>query len=128
MIAAEFAPWVTPAVIVVIFAWLRLDLGRLINRVDTNLTRHINDVNKHLGERIDDVNTSLGQRIDEVNARMDRMDRRFDRMDERMQGIDDRLRDVEVTLGTLVGKVDILERFIMRRNEPSDDPRPAPAE
>ena len=117
MIAAEFAPWITPAVIVVIFAWLRLDLGRLINRVDTNLTRHINDVNKYLGER-----------IDEVNARMDRMDRRFDRMDERMQGIDDRLRNVEVTLGTLVGKVDILERFIMRRNEPSDDPHPAPAE
>ena len=45
-----------------------------------------------------------------------------------MQAIDDRLRDVEDTLGTLVGKVDILERFIMRRNEPSDDPRPAPAE
>ena len=110
MTEADLAPWVTPAIIVILIAWLRLDVGRLINRVDANLTK-----------RIDDVNTNLGQRIDEVNSRMNSME-------QRMQGIDDRLRAVEVAVGTVYGKLDILERYIMHRNEPATEPPPAAAE
>ena len=99
MTEADLAPWITPAIIVVLIAWLRLDVGRLINRVETNLSK----------------------RIDEVNARMDRME-------QRMQGIDDRLRAVEVSLGTVYGKLDIVERYIIHRNEPAPEPSPAAAE
>ncbi len=121
MTAADITAWITPAVILALFAWLRLDLGRLINRVDTSLGSRIDLVNENLGKRIDLVNENLGKRIDEVNSRMSRME-------QSMQGLDDRLRTVEVTLGTAYGKLDILERYIMRRNELSDEPPPAAAE
>ena len=132
MTEADLAPWVTPAIIVILIAWLRLDVGRLINRVDANLTKRIDDVNTNLGQRIDDVNTNLGQRIDDVNTnlgqRIDEVNSRMNSMEQRMQGIDDRLRAVEVAVGTVYGKLDILERYIMHRNEPATEPPPAAAE
>ncbi|MCY4501954.1 MAG: hypothetical protein OXE57_10380 [Alphaproteobacteria bacterium] len=94
MTAADFTPWISPAVLVVLFAWLRMDLGK---------------------------------RIDEVNSRLDRVDRRIDGVDQRLQGIDDRLRAVEVTVGRMSGKLDLLEGYFLRRNDPDGDPPLAPA-
>ncbi len=110
MTEADLAPWVTPAIVVALIAWLRLDVGRLINRVEANLS-----------QRIDDVNTNLSQRIDDMGSRMDRME-------QRMQGLDDRLRAVEVSVGTVYGRLDIIERYIMHRGEPTIEPPRVAAE
>ncbi len=117
MTEADLAPWVTPAIVVALIAWLRLDVGRLINRVEANLS-----------QRIDDVNTNLSQRIDDMGSRMDRMEQRMDRMEQRMQGLDDRLRAVEVSVGTVYGRLDIIERYIMHRGEPTIEPPRVAAE
>ena len=110
MTAAELAPWASPAILLVLFAWFRMDISGQIKRVETNL-----------GERINQVNSSLGKRIDEVNSRLDRTD-------QRLQGIDDRLRNLEVTVGRMSGKVDLLENFIMRGNDRDEEASPASAE
>ncbi|MCY4319581.1 MAG: hypothetical protein OXE76_10440 [Alphaproteobacteria bacterium] len=106
MTEADLAPWVTPAVVVALIAWLRLDVGRLINRVEANLS----------------------QCIDDMGSRMDRMEQRMDRMEQRMQGLDDRLRAVEVSVGTVYGRLDIIERYIMHRGEPTIEPPRVAAE
>ncbi len=106
MTAAELAPWASPAILLVLFAWFRMDVTAQIKRVETN----------------------LGGRIDEVNSRLDRVDRRIDGVDQRLQGVDDRLRNLEVTVGRMSGKLDLLERYFLRRNDPDGEPPPAPAE
>ncbi len=127
MTAAELAPWASPAILLVLFAWFRMDVTAQIKRVETNLGGRIDEVNRNLGERIDQVNSSLGKRIDEVNSRLDRVDRRIDGVDQRLQGVDDRLRNLEVTVGRMSGKVDLLENFIMRRNDRDEEASPASA-
>ncbi len=109
MTAADFTPWISPAVLLVLFAWFRTDFKAQIKGLETQL-----------GGRIDEVNSNLGKRIDEVNSRLDRADRR-------QQGLDDRLRNLEVAVGRMSGKLDLLEGYFLRRNDPDGDPPPAPA-
>jgi len=99
MTAAELAPWASPAIILVLFAWLRMDLGRRIDRLETR----------------------LDQRIDGVESRLDRLEMRMD-------ALDDRLRAVEIAVGAMAAKVDLLERYFLRRNDPDGEPPPAAAE
>ena len=132
MTAAELAPWASPAILLVLFAWFRMDVTAQIKRVETNLGGRIDEVNRNLGKRIDEVNRNLGERIDQVNSslgkRIDEVNSRLDRTDQRLQGIDDRLRNLEVTVGRMSGKVDLLENFIMRGNDRDEEASPASAE
>ncbi len=88
MTAAELAPWATPAITIALIAWLRMDLGK----------------------------------------RIDRLDQRMDRLDQRMDGFDQRLRALEVAVSAMAAKLDLLERYFLRRNAPDSGPPPAAAE
>ena len=92
MTAADIAPWISPAVILVLFAWLRIDLGRRIDRLEN------------------------------------RLDQRIDGIEQSMKGLDDRLRSVEIAVGAMAAKLDLLERYFLRRNDPDSDPPPVAAE
>ena len=81
MTAADFTPWISPAVLVVLFTWLRMDLGK-----------------------------------------------RIDRLDQRMDGFDARLRALEIAVGAMAAKLDLLERYFLRPNEPLDKPSPETSE
>ena len=63
----------------------------------------------------------LGRRIDDLDKRMDGFDKR-------MEGFDERLRSLETgqaeLKGTILGKLDLIERYIIARNLLSDDPAP----
>ncbi|MCY3755178.1 MAG: hypothetical protein OXG99_13955 [Alphaproteobacteria bacterium] len=95
MTAADIAPWASPAIILVLFTWLRMDLGR---------------------------------RIDRLDQRMDRIESRLDRLEARMDALDDRLRAVEIAIGAMAAKIDLLERYFLRRNDPDGQPSPTAAE
>ena len=88
MTAADIAPWASPALILVLFAWLRSDLGR---------------------------------RIDQIDKRMDRLETRIDALHER-------LRSLETVVAAMAAKVDLLEHYFLRRNDPDSDPPPVAAE
>lgn len=99
MTAADIAPWATPAITIALIAWLRMDLGK----------------------RIDD----LGARLDQ---RMDRLESRIDRLEARIDALDERLRALENVVAAMAAKVDLLERYFLRRNDPDSEPPPAAAE
>lgn len=81
MTAADLAPWTTPAITIALFAWLRIDLAK-----------------------------------------------RMDRIEQRMDGFDGRLRALEVTVSAMAAKLDLLERYFLRPNEPVGDPAPEASE
>ncbi|MCY4503694.1 MAG: hypothetical protein OXE57_19335 [Alphaproteobacteria bacterium] len=85
-----------------------------------------------LEHRFDNRMDGLDKRIDGLDKRMDRLDQRIDgleqRFDNRMDGFDDRLRASEVAQadlkGSILGKLDLIERYIIARNLLGDDPAP----
>ena len=69
-------PWLTPALLVALFAWLRLDIREL--RRDLNL--RIDRTEK----RIDDLAKDINKRFEEVNKRFDDINRELADLRERM--------------------------------------------
>ena len=66
------APWITPALLVALFAWLRLDMREQ--------RREVRDEIRGLNKRFDDVN----ERFDEMNTRFDQVQRELGDLRERM--------------------------------------------
>ena len=95
MTAAELVPLASPALLLVLFAWLRSDLGR---------------------------------RIDDLGARMDRLESSMARLEKRIDAIDERLRSLENVVSAMAAKLDLLERYFLRRNDPEGEPPPAAAQ
>ncbi len=82
------APWATPAIVVALFLWLRVDIRNL--RQD------------------------LSSRMDVLDKRIDSLEARFDK---RMDGFDERLRALEAGFAELRGEMRFMRDYIMRRNE-----------
>ncbi len=64
----------------------------------------------------------LGARMDRLDARMDGLDARMDRFEARVEArfdaLAEEMREVRDRLSRLEGKMDFLEGYIVRRNEP----------
>lgn len=69
-------PWLTPALLVALFAWLRLDIREL--RRDLN--QRIDKTEK----RIDELAKDINKRFDDVNKRFDDVNRELAGQRERM--------------------------------------------
>ncbi|MDE0176078.1 MAG: hypothetical protein OYH76_07765 [Defluviicoccus sp.] len=67
-----------------------------------------------LGARID----GLDARMARLEARMDGLDARMDRFETRFDALAEEMREVRDRLSRLEGKMDFLEGYIVRRNEP----------
>ena len=115
-LAAELAPWITLAVVVAAFAWLRAD----IHRSEARQNECTNQMEARQNERMDQMEARQNERMDQMEARLNA---RMDRMEARMDGIAEALQEIRDRLSRLEGKVDFLEAWIIRRNEPA-----APAE
>ena len=90
-------------------------LAALVLRQGARLDRRIDLLAAHMNEGF--------QRIDERFRRIDewfqRIDERFQRIDEQFRMIEARLRDLGEGAERLEDKIDPIEGFIVRRNEPS---------
>ena len=69
-------PWLTPALLVALFAWLRLD----IREMRRDLNQRIDKTEK----RIDDLAKDINKRFDDVNKRFDDVNRELADQRERM--------------------------------------------
>ena len=93
------APWLTPALLVALFAWLRLDIREL--RRDLNL--RIDRTEK----RIDDLAKDVGKRFDDVDKRFDDVNKRFDDVNRELADQRERMAKLEGSLeGFLAGRRD----------------------
>ena len=73
---------------------------------------------------------SLDKRMDGFDKRMDGFEKRMDGFDKRMGGFDERLRAIETgqaeLKGTILGKLDFIERYIIARNLQDSGASPEP--
>jgi len=100
-----------------------LGIGIALAGLILRLNARIDSVKSGLDARIDDMKAdmvrmenSLGARIDDMKADMVRME---NSLGARIDGVQTELREVRDRLSRLEGKVDILQDYIMRRNDPA---------
>ena len=103
----QLIPWLTPALIVGLFGWLRSDIRNL--RQDLN--KRVDDVKTDVRKSIDDVKADMSQRVDdlkaEVNRRFDEMNQRFDQVNRELGENRERMAKLEGALeGFLAGRRD----------------------
>ena len=92
-------PWLTPALLVALFAWLRLDLREQRRALSDRIDAVVREMNK----RFDDVN----KRFDDVNKRFDDMNKRFDQVNRELADLRERMAKLEGSLeGFLAGRRD----------------------
>ncbi len=98
------SPWLTPAIIIALFLWLRADIRSLEGRID--------------------------KRFDGIDQRFDGIDQRFDGIDQRLDGPDERLRAVEAGQAEIRGQLTLMRDYILGRNlrQPEDAAEPAPGD
>lgn len=81
----DISPWVTPALLIGLFAWMRMDIREL--RRDLNALRA--DMNK----RFDSVNDSMSKRFDNVNGELADQRERMAKLEGALEGFLAGLRD-----------------------------------
>ncbi len=90
--------------IVGLFAWLRSDIRRVETRLEARLETEIGEVKGEIGEVKGEIGEVKGE-IGEVKGEI--------------REVREEVVAVKVELGFVRGKLDPLERYIMRRNDPT---------
>ena len=83
-------PWLTPALLVALFVWLRLDIR--------DLRRELNQRIDKTEKRIDDFAKEVNRRFDEVNKRFDEVNKRFDEVNRELADLRERMAKLEGSL------------------------------
>ena len=122
----DISAWLTPAIIIGLFLWLRADIraqeGRFEKRFE-NFEQRFESFDKRF-ESFDKRFESLEQRFDK---RFESLEQRFDK---RFDGMDERMRVLEAGQAEIRGQLVILRDYIVRRNlrEPDEAPELAPGD
>ncbi len=95
----DLSPWLTPALLVALFAWLQFDLREL---------------RRELSGRIEDLRKSVDARFDAVNARFDAVNARFDEVHKRFDAVHRELADLRERMAKLEG---VLDGFLAGRRD-----------
>jgi predicted nuclease with TOPRIM domain len=95
-------PWLTPALLIALFTWLRRDTGELC--------RDLRDQRRELNERLDKTD----KRFDDVNKRFDDVDKRFDDVNKRFDEVNRELAELRERMAKLEGS---LEGFLAGRRD-----------
>ena len=100
-IIGDISAWLTPAIIIGLFLWLRGDIHGLEKRVD--------------------------KRIDGLEKRIDGLEERFEK---RFDGLDDCLRAVEAGQAEIKGQLAFVRDYVLGRNlqPPEATAEPAPGD
>ena len=86
----QLIPWLTPALIVGLFTWLRSDINRQFDQMNGRLQR--------------------------IENRIDRIENRIDRIDDRIDTVGRDIADLRDRTGSLEGR---LATFISERRDPN---------
>ena len=95
----DLSPWLTPALLVGLFAWLRLD---------------IRELRRELNGRIDAIAADVSKRFDGVDQRFGEVNQRFDEVNKRFDGVYRELADLRERMAKLEGS---LEGFLAGRRD-----------
>ena len=92
----ELSPWVTPALLIGLFAWMRIDirdLRRDLNALRTDMNKRFDNVNDGMNKRFDNVNDGMNKRFDNVNGELADQRERMAKLEGALEGFLAGLRD-----------------------------------
>ena len=99
-------PWLTPALLVALFAWLRLDLREQRRELSGRIDAVVREMNRRFDE-VDKRFEDVDKRFDEVNKRFDEVNKRFDQVNRELADLRERMAKLEGSLeGFLAGRRD----------------------
>ena len=81
----KFSPWITPALLIGLFAWMRIDIR--------DLRRDLNALRADMNKRFDNVNDSMNKRFDNVNGELADQRERMAKLEGALEGFLAGLRD-----------------------------------
>ncbi|MCY4634563.1 MAG: hypothetical protein OXG04_08695 [Acidobacteria bacterium] len=81
----ELSPWITPALLIGLFAWMRIDIR--------DLRRDLNALRADMNKRFDNVNDSMNKRFDNVNGELADQRERMAKLEGALEGFLAGLRD-----------------------------------
>ena len=114
----QLIPWLTPALMLGLFGWLRSDIRNLrqdvnkrVDDVKTDVRKSIDDLKTDVRKSIDDLKTDVGHRFDDTHKRLDNlngeMNQRFDQVSRELGENRERMAKLEGSLeGFLAGRRD----------------------
>ena len=110
----QLQPWITPALVLGLFAWVRFmfrDLKESMNDRLANTTKQIDELKTDTTKQIDELKTDINSRFTETNRRFDNltneMNRRFDEVNRELADNRERMAKLEGSLeGFLAGRRD----------------------
>ena len=124
----DLASWVTPALLVGLFAWLRAD----IRRTEDRLRAEMGDLRSEARATEGRLRSEMNDMRSEMRATEDRLRSEMNDMRAeirgQIEGLDERLREVETGFAEVRGQLSFIQDYILRRNAPPDEPPLAPAE
>ena len=85
----ELSPWITPALLIGLFAWMRMDLR--------DLRRDLNALRADMNKRFDNVNDSMNKCFDNVNGELADQRERMAKLEGALEGFLAGLRDRNAT-------------------------------
>ena len=103
---------------VALFLWLRLDTRAALQ----DLGGRMDKLEAGLGGRMDKLEADLGGRMDKIEADLGG---RMDKLEAGMKDLGDKVVALGERVARLEGKFELVEAYILRRNEPAEG---APAE
>ena len=92
----ELSPWITPALLIGLFAWMRIDirdLRRDLNALRTDMNERFDNANDSMSKRFDNVNDSMNKRFDNVNGELADQHERMAKLEGALEGFLAGLRD-----------------------------------
>ena len=81
----ELSPWITPAMLIGLFAWMRIDFR--------DLRRDLSALRADMNKRFDNVNDSMNKRFDNVNGELADQRERMAKLEGALEGFLAGLRD-----------------------------------
>ena len=100
----QLIPWLTPALIVGLFTWLRSDINRQFDQTNGRLQRIENRVDR------------IENRVDRIENRVDRIENQIDRIESRIDTVGRDIADLRDRTGALEGR---LATFMSERRDPN---------
>ena len=99
-LGSDLASWITPAIVVAVFAWLRSD----IHRAETRINERMNERMSRMGDDLAEVKQQIGEVKKELGE------------------VKKELGEVVKDLAEMKGKLTFVEGYILRRNDSAPEP------
>ena len=127
---SDISAWLTPAIIVGLFLWLRADSRSTREELRADIRSTREELRADIRSTREELRADIHALQGRIEKRFDGIDRRFDGVDKRFDGVDERLRAVEAGQAEIKGQLSFVRDYVLHRNlrETEDATEAAPGD